>query len=145
MGWRDLCRKPLPFWAAFDCSRHAAGISQSKCRRAIERGKDLQWGAACASVRFNFVPLFGLGLGYVLVEGQPIVTGFGPPRVELYGTVSQAYRPITYGELVPTGASSVVNGDLQEGNALQFEYGARGKPFPYLNFDVGGFYFTFDD
>src|SRR4029453_17374425 len=61
---------------------------------------------------FNFEPLFGLGLGYVLVEGQPllspapipggkgaegknppapVVTGFGPPRVELYGTVSQAY------------------------------------------------------
>jgi Fe(3+) dicitrate transport protein len=115
---------------------------------------------------FNFVPLFGLGLGYVLVEGQPIlsappiaggkgpeaknppapvVTGFGPPRVELYGTVSQAYRPITYGELVPTGASSVVNGDLKEGEALQFEYGVRGKPWPFLNFDVGGFYFTFDD
>jgi Fe(3+) dicitrate transport protein len=115
---------------------------------------------------FNFVPLFGLGLGYTLVEAQPIlsappiaggkgaeaknppasiVTGFGPPRVELYGTVSQAYRPITYGELVPTGGSSVVNGDLKEGEALQFEYGIRGKPFPYLNFDVGGFYFTFDD
>jgi len=115
---------------------------------------------------FNFVPLFGLGLGYVVVEGQPIlsappvaggkgaeaknppapvVTAVGPPRVELYGTVSQAYRPITYGELVPTGASSVVNGDLKEGEALQFEYGVRGKPFPFLNFDVGGFYFTFDD
>jgi len=115
---------------------------------------------------FNFVPLFGLGLGYVVVEGQPIlsappiagekgaetknppapvVTGFGPPRVELYGTVSQAYRPITYGELVPTGGSSVVNGNLKEGNSLQFEYGVRGKPFPYLNFDVGGFYFTFED
>jgi Fe(3+) dicitrate transport protein len=115
---------------------------------------------------FFFVPLFGLGVGYVVVEGQPIlfapsvaggkgpeaknppapvVTGFGPPRVELYGTVAQAYRPITYGELVPTGASSVVNGDLKEGNSLQFEYGVRGKPFPYLNFDVGGFYFTFDD
>jgi Fe(3+) dicitrate transport protein len=115
---------------------------------------------------FNFVPLFGLGVAYTAVEGQPIlapapvagakgpepknlfapgVTGFGPPRVELYGTVSQAYRPITYGELVPTGASSVVNGNLKEGNALQFEYGIRGKPFPYLNFDIGGFYFTFSD
>ncbi len=115
---------------------------------------------------FNFVPLFGLGLGYTLVEGDPIlsappvaggkgaeaknppapvVTGFGPPRVELYGTVSQAYRPITYGELVPTGGSSVVNGNLKEGNSLQFEYGVRGKPLPYLSFDVGGFYFTFQD
>src|SRR6266542_5143816 len=115
---------------------------------------------------FSFVPLFGLGLDYVLIEGQqivpapavageqgaetknppaPIVTAGGPPRVELYGTVSQAYRPRTYGELVPTGASSVVNGDLKEGDSLQFEYGVRGKPFPYLNFDVSGFYFTFDD
>jgi Fe(3+) dicitrate transport protein len=115
---------------------------------------------------FNFVPLFGLGLDYVLIEGQqivpappvvgekgaeaknppaPIVTTGGPPRVELYGTISQAYRPITYGELVPTGASSVVNGNLKEGEALQFEYGVRGKPFPYLNFDVSGFYFTFED
>jgi Fe(3+) dicitrate transport protein len=115
---------------------------------------------------FSFVPLFGLGVDHVLIEGQqivsappvagekgaeaknfpvPMVTTGGPPRVELYGTVSQAYRPITYGELVPTGASSVVNGDLKEGNALQFEYGVRGKPLPYLNFDVGGFYFTFDD
>jgi Fe(3+) dicitrate transport protein len=116
---------------------------------------------------FNFVPLFGLGLDYVLVEGEPLVAPpapvagskgteskkevtpvggpAGPPRVELYGTISQAYRPITYGELVPTGASSVVNGNLKEGEALQFEYGVRGKPFPFLNFDVGGFYFTFDD
>jgi Fe(3+) dicitrate transport protein len=115
---------------------------------------------------FNFVPLFGLALGYVLIEGQPIlsappiagekgpetknppapvVTGHGPPRVELYGTISQAYRPITYGELVPTGASSVVNGNLKEGNSLQAEYGVRGKPLPYLSFDVSGFYFTFDD
>jgi Fe(3+) dicitrate transport protein len=116
---------------------------------------------------FNFVPLFGLGLDYILVEGEPLVVPsapvpgskgtdskkvvtpvvgpIGPPRVELYGTISQAYRPITYGELVPTGASSVVNGNLKEGEALQFEYGVRGKPFPYLNFDVGGFYFTFDD
>jgi Fe(3+) dicitrate transport protein len=115
---------------------------------------------------FSFVPLFGLGLGYVLIEGQqivpappvagekgaetknppaPVVIAGGPPRVELYGTVSQAYRPRTYGELVPTGASSLVNGDLKEGDSLQFEYGVRGKPFPYLNFDISGFYFTFED
>jgi Fe(3+) dicitrate transport protein len=115
---------------------------------------------------FNFVPLFGLGVNYVLIEGQqivpappvagekgaevknpaaPVVTTGGPPRVELYGTISQAYRPITYGELVPTGASSVVNGNLKDGNSLQGEFGVRGKPFPYLSLDLSGFYFTFDD
>ena len=111
-----------------------------------------------------FVPLFSLGLGYVLVEGQQPMTTTekdakdaknmvtkttmvpgGLPRLELYGTVAQAYRPLTYGELVPTSANGVVNGDLEEGKSLQFELGMRGKPFPYLTFDVSGFYYTFDD
>ena len=112
----------------------------------------------------SFVPLFSLGLGYVLVEGQhaetttakdakdaknmtsttTMVAG-GPPRLELYGTVAQAYRPRTYGELVPTSATGVINDDLKEGNSLQFELGLRGKPFSFLTFDVGVFHYTFDD
>ena len=72
----------------------------------------------------SFVPLFSLGLGYVLIEGQhPVTTTAkdskdaknvttttmapgGLPRLELYGTVAQAYRPSTYGELVPTSATA---------------------------------------
>jgi Fe(3+) dicitrate transport protein len=109
----------------------------------------------------SFVPLFSLGLGYVLLDGQHAVTNTakdaknaastttmvagGPPRLELYATAAQAYRPRTYGELVPTSANGVVNGDLKEGDSLQFELGVRGKPLPYLTIDVGGFYYTFDD
>jgi len=112
----------------------------------------------------NFVPLFSLGLGYVLIEGQQPVTttakdskdskhavttttmvAGGLPRLEMYGTVAQAYRPITYGELVPTSANGVVNGDLKEGDSLQFELGMRGKPLPYLTFDMSGFYYNFED
>lgn len=109
----------------------------------------------------SFVPLFSLGLGYVLVEGQhaettaakdakdatattTMVAG-GPPRLELYGTVAEAYRPRTYGELVPTSATGVINDDLKEGDSLQFELGLRGKPFSFLTFDVGVFHYTFDD
>lgn len=111
-----------------------------------------------------FVPLFSLGLGYVLLEGQQPVTNTakdakdaksavstttmtagGSPRLELYATAAQAYRPITYGELVPTAANGVVNGDLKEGDSLQFELGMRGKPLPFLTFDVGGFWFNFED
>lgn len=113
---------------------------------------------------FSFVPLFSLGVGYVLLEGQHPVTSTakdakdaknmtatttmasgGPPRLELYATAAQAYRPRTYAELVPTSATGVVNGDLKEGDSLQFELGLRGKPLPYLTFDVGVFYYTFDD
>jgi Fe(3+) dicitrate transport protein len=117
-----------------------------------------------SSSDFSFVPLFALGLDYVLVEGQvpapapmgkddgkemknvaTVMTPGGLPRLELYGTVAQAYRPRTYGELVSTAPDGVVNGDLTEGNSLQFELGIRGKPLPYLTFDVGGFYFVVDD
>ena len=112
----------------------------------------------------SFVPLFSLGIGYVLLEGQHAVTSEakdakdaknatstttmvagGPPRLELYGTVAQAYRPRTYGELVPTSATGVINDDLKEGDSLQFELGLRGKPFTFLTFDVGVFHYTFDD
>jgi Fe(3+) dicitrate transport protein len=68
---------------------------------------------------FNFVPLFGLGLDYVLVEGEPllvppapvagskgteskkvvtpVVGPVGPARVELYGTISQASAQLRTG------------------------------------------------
>ncbi len=117
-----------------------------------------------SSSDFSFVPLFSLGLDYVLVEGQvpttvpmgkddgkemknvaTVMKPGGLPRVELYGTVAQAYRPRTYGELVSTAPDGVVNGDLKEGKSLQFELGIRGKPLPYLTFDVGGFYFWVND
>jgi len=115
---------------------------------------------------FSTVPLFALGLDYVVIEGEQTsavsapagkgdaketknvastVTTVGLPRVELYATVAQAYRPLTYGELVPTSADGVVNGDLKEGRSLQFELGVRGKPLPYLTYDMSGFYYTFND
>ena len=119
---------------------------------------------------FSFVPLFGIGASYVLVEGEPILapapvagggkgpdykqtknavamvpTGFGPPRLELYGNFSQAYRPRTYGELVPTAGNGVANPNLEEGHSLQGELGLRGKPLRYLSFDLSGFWYNFED
>ena len=119
---------------------------------------------------FTFVPLFGIGASYVLVEGETITTTAyvagsskgpqgkqtknvaaplaerrGPPRLEMYGNFSQAYRPRTYGELVPLGANGVVNSNLEEGHSLQGEIGLRGKPLPYLKFDLGGFWYNFED
>jgi Fe(3+) dicitrate transport protein len=117
----------------------------------------------------TLVPLFGVGTSYVLIPGEqftatgsvaggkaaegketknvvaPTVAHVGPPRLELYGNFSQAYRPITYGELVPTSATGTVNSNLEEGHSLQYELGLRGKPLSYLNFDMSGFLYTLDD
>jgi len=116
---------------------------------------------------FSFVPLFGIGASYVLVEGEDIVAPFAggkaaegketknsvaptiigkaPPRLEIYGNFSQAYRPRTYGELVATSATGFANPNLEEGHSLQGELGLRGKPLPYLNFDLSGFWFNTED
>ncbi len=117
---------------------------------------------------FSFVPLFGIGASYVLVEGEdilaagpiaggkgaedkyekevlPTVIGKAPPRLEIYSNFSQAYRPRTYGELVATSATGFANPNLEEGHSLQGELGLRGKPLPYLDFDLSGFWFNFED
>jgi Fe(3+) dicitrate transport protein len=115
---------------------------------------------------FAVVPLGGLGVSYVLVEGTQTsataavtdpkdhdakktavtaVTEVGPPRLELFGNVSQGYRPRTYGELVPTSANGRVNSNLEEGHSVEAEIGLRGKPLPYLQFEISGFYIKFDD
>lgn len=116
---------------------------------------------------FTVVPLFGFGASYILIEGAPASTPAppvagakeidsknmaasaigpaGPPRLEVYGNFSRGYRPRTYGELVPTSATGIVNEDLEEGHSLEGELGLRGKPLPYLKFDLSGFYTTFSD
>lgn len=116
---------------------------------------------------FAVVPLFGLGVSYVLLEGgqtsagapmgdpkdfdakksvvSPAVTLPGPPRLELFGNVSQGYRPRAYGELVPTSATGVANSNLEEGHSVEAEIGLRGRPLPYLKFEVSGFYIKFVD
>ncbi|HJT79569.1 MAG TPA: TonB-dependent receptor plug domain-containing protein [Chthoniobacterales bacterium] len=119
---------------------------------------------------FSFVPLFGIGTSYILLEGEaaspstpvagagkgadykasknaamPTATQIGPPRLEIYGNFSQAYRPRTYGELVATSATGFANPNLEEGHSLQGELGLRGKPLPYLNFDLSGFWYGIDD
>jgi len=119
---------------------------------------------------FSFAPLFGIGSSYVLVEGAEIVEPNAvagatkntetknvqnvaehslirrePPRLELYANLSQAYRPRTYGELVSTSATGFANPNLDEGDSLQAELGLRGKPLPYLNFDISGFWYTLDN
>jgi len=83
---------------------------------------------------YEFAPLFGLGLMYEVVKG-----------VEAYVNISQSYRPMTFTETVPTGTNQVVKGDLNEGKGVQYDFGLRGKPVPFLNWDVDYFILTFKD
>ncbi len=63
----------------------------------------------------------------------------GLPRVELYGVVARLIARGPYGESVSVALDGVVNGDDRR-RFNSIELGIRGKPLPYLTFDVGGFY-----
>ena len=83
---------------------------------------------------FDFVPLFGVGAAY---EGIPAVT--------FYSNLSQAYRPKVFTQAVPTGATQVVNGDLEEGKSWTFDVGLRSRSATALTWDVSYFLLRFED
>lgn len=72
--------------------------------------------ALTSADEFDFVPLFGVGAAYALL-----------PSTELYTNLSQSYRPKIFTQAVPTGATQVINNDLEEGKNWTWDVGARGR------------------
>ena len=81
------------------------------------------------------VPLVGLGAAYDLPTHQ----------AQLYANASQSYRPMIFTEAVPNGATTVVNEDLEEGRAVQYEVGYRAQPVRGLVLDASVFHLEFDN
>jgi Fe(3+) dicitrate transport protein len=81
------------------------------------------------------VPLFGIGLAYDLPA----------QNAQLYANASESYRPMIFTEAVPNGATTVVNADLKEGSAVQYEIGYRAQPASGLVLDASVFYLEFDN
>lgn len=79
------------------------------------------------------VPLFGLGAAYDLPA----------QKAQLYANASQSYRPMVFTEAVPNGATTVVNADLAESRAIQYELGYRAQPARGLVLDASVFYLEF--
>ena len=82
----------------------------------------------------QFEPLFGIGAAYKLGAGS-----------ELYANVSTAYKPKTYADAVPTGATDIVSRNLESSHVINYEFGARGRPTPGTWFDVSAFVVDYDN
>ncbi len=80
------------------------------------------------------VPLFGLGIAYEIVK-----------QVEAYINLSQSYRPKIFADSVPLGTNQVVDNDLSDGFAKQYDFGLRGEPFSFLSWDINYFILDFSD
>ncbi len=81
---------------------------------------------------YDFAPLFGVGVTFEIMKG-----------IDAYGNISQSYRPKLFSQTIPTGATQVINEDLEEGKGVQYDFGFRGKRYPFWNWDVGYFLMSF--
>jgi Fe(3+) dicitrate transport protein len=88
------------------------------------------------------VPLFGLGAAYDLgrAGSQPSALSS-----QLYFNASQSYRPMIFTQAVPNGATTIVNADLEEGRADQYEIGFRTQLPSGLVLDASLFHLEFDN
>ena len=83
---------------------------------------------------FDFAPLFGGGIVYEIAKG-----------IEVYGNISQSYRPKIFTQAVPNGTNQIVNQDLEEGSAVQYDFGFRGQPVPFFAWDIDYFILDFEN
>ncbi len=64
---------------------------------------------------------------------------------ELYGNISQAYRPIQFANLQAPPTTDIVDPDLTDAKGYNADIGYRGKIKNYLQFDVSCFYLQYNN
>ncbi|MBN8673396.1 MAG: TonB-dependent receptor [Chitinophagales bacterium] len=62
---------------------------------------------------------------------------------EVYGNISQAYRPIQFANLQAPPTTDVVDPDLKDAKGYNIDLGYRGKVKNFLQFDISGFYLQY--
>jgi len=77
-------------------------------------------------------PLFGTGFEYKLSK-----------TMQLYGNISQAYRPYLYANITPADQIGVIDPNLKDSRGYDIDAGYRGQFLDLINFDVNGFYFFY--
>ena len=74
-------------------------------------------------------PLFGMGLQYQVSA-----------TTQLYGNVSQAYRPYLYASITPADQIGVIDPNLKDSRGYDADLGYRGTVTNWLTFDLDAFY-----
>ena len=64
---------------------------------------------------------------------------------EIYGNISQAYRPIQFANLQAPPTTDVVDQNLKDAKGYNADLGYRGKIKDYLQFDISGYYLQYDN
>ena len=64
---------------------------------------------------------------------------------EVYGNITQAYRPIQFANLQAPPTTDIVDPNLEDAKGYNVDLGYRGKVKDFLQFDVSGFYLLYDN
>lgn len=80
------------------------------------------------------VPLLGLGLTYMITD-----------ETQIYGNISEGYKPVTFAEAVPiSGSTATISGDIKPSDIITYEAGYRGLHQKF-NWDVSAFYIRYEN
>jgi Fe(3+) dicitrate transport protein len=83
--------------------------------------------------RRNFM-LSGMGLQYQASKGT-----------QLYGNISQAFRPYLYASITPADQVGVIDPNLKDSKGYDADLGYRGRAGDWMHFDVNLFYVYYGD
>ena len=64
---------------------------------------------------------------------------------EIYGNISQAYRPIQFANLQAPPTTDVVDPNLNDAKGYNIDLGYRGKVKSFLQFDISGFFLQYNN
>jgi len=78
--------------------------------------------------------LFGIGTEFHLNE-----------KNEIYVNASQAFRPMTFSELIPSATTDVVDPNLKDSEALNIDLGIRGSWKNYIHYDASVYQMNIQD
>lgn len=78
--------------------------------------------------------LFGIGTEFHLNE-----------KNEIYANASQAFRPMTFSELIPSATTDVIDPNLKDSEALNIDLGIRGSWKNYIQYDASVYQMNIQD
>ena len=78
--------------------------------------------------------LFGIGTEFHLNE-----------KNEIYANASQAFRPMTFSELIPSATTDVIDPNLKDSEALNIDLGVRGSWKNYVSYDASVYQMNIQD
>ena len=63
----------------------------------------------------------------------------------VYGSATQAFRPVLFSELVPPATTDIIDPNLKDNNGWNIDLGIRGNIKGVIKYDISGFYLIYND